>query len=329
MEAPSDAVDWLREVRHSRAVLTRPADNAVKTVVIAHAAGGQPMRLGLDAAGGAHLLVGVGGPDPREANGRSLDIKTCAYAFDDTPGYYLDLACREPDLQDLFDELLAALIPRLHDAEDPYDAVVRSLARWRELLRGRADVLTHQREMGLLAELYVLNEVARGATFDPTWWRGPLREPKDVVMPNAWIEVKAVSPAADSVRINGLAQLEDLPGLDGFLCVVDVDLDDDGAGLTCIELAESVAVRATDREVFEALLVKSQLPAGEPVPRTWRVGAVTLCPVSTVPRLVPAMFTEAVPAGVRTVTYELDRHLLGSLSLPHPRSVLAGLAGSR
>lgn len=321
--ADRGAVDWLREVRHSRAVLARPVDDAVRTAVLTHTTDGRPIRLGLDAAGRSHLLVTGGGPDPRRTSGRALEIVVRPYVFDEQPGYHVDVTCEDPNLHDLFDELVANLVPRLLGAEDPYDVVVRSLDRWRELLRGSSDSLTHRREMGLFAELYVLDRMSAGAAFDPAWWRGPLREPKDLVTPRTWAEVKAVPPAADTVRINGLTQLEDIAGLDGYLCVLDVELDDDG--VTCLELAEALEGRVTDREVFETLLVNAGLRAESADRRRWHVGDVTLCPAPAVPRIVPGMFAQPVPAGVRTVTYELDRDLLRSVSLTGAHRALAGL----
>lgn len=127
------------------------------------------------------------------------------------------------------------------------------------------------------------------------------------------------------MRINGISQLEDMVGLDGYLCVVDVEPDDDGTD--CEDLARSVRARTSDRAAFDALLITAGLRPGRPAGR-WRHGTVTLCPAHSVPRIIPSSLVVPLPAGIRAVTYDVDRSVVDAFSLARPDSVLASLGSA-
>src|SRR6185312_4793872 len=86
--------------------------------------------------------------------------------------------------------------------------VVARLRRWHDLLE-IATGMSLSKLRGLVAELLVLK--AAIARFGPSdavlGWVGPWESPQDFTLPGIWVEVKAVIPAARTVRITSSDQL--------------------------------------------------------------------------------------------------------------------------
>lgn len=283
-----------------------------------------PLRVHVSGPGRRHLLVpGEFTGSPIE--GVSLGVSGRRLVFDGTEHALLDVECRQPSLFDVFDELIVLIVERAADAGDPVDAAVTAIGDWRDLLRaGPATRLSHERELGLYAELLVLAELTAAGRFDPEWWRGPLHEAKDVVTPNAWIEVKGVGDRAETTTINGLEQLADIEGLDGYLAVVTVESDPDGTAIE--DLVELLEQRTDGADLLTERLLIAGWSAASPTQRRWASTGLRLVPAADCPRLVPESLVERAPTGVERIRYGLDLQVAGALSVRDALAVLRSLA---
>lgn len=101
-------------------------------------------------------------------------------------------------------------------------AVLRRIERWRALLEGGRRSMDAAAQRGLAAELLVLEREVLPVlpAFEAVCaWTGPDGTPQDFTLPAGLrLEVKAVRPAARTVHINGLDQLD--PGPDALELVV-------------------------------------------------------------------------------------------------------------
>ena len=91
--------------------------------------------------------------------------------------HYIDVACEEADLRDLFAIFCDDLLDRLEeDPAAPAAVCVSVLDRWRDLFNPEAGrLLGEQALVGLLAELHVLERVAdraQGSALRLVDWTG-------------------------------------------------------------------------------------------------------------------------------------------------------------
>lgn len=104
---------------------------------------------------------------------------------------------------DLFDDLLVSVLEEVASSSQPASTIASAVDRWRELLRARsATGLDVREEMGLFGELRVFEVTLGPLPVDV--WRGPLKEPKDFVLVDRFVEVKSCGPAQTTVSIHGL-----------------------------------------------------------------------------------------------------------------------------
>lgn len=317
---PMQMTDWKLELSRTWALQeVRTDDGAIHTHRLA--GGATPIRVYSDPAGKRHLLVpGPGRPAEDVTAGPALRCRVHSLDFRDGagPSTFLDVSCSDHRLFAVFDDLLASVLVEAASSGDPFRSALSKLEGWQDLLR-RLAPLSHEREMGLFAELAVLELLTAGpGTLDPTVWRGPAREAKDIVLPDAWVEVKAVGAKSVSVTVNGLDQLADVAGSAGYLAVLTVVEDEDGRTLSSV--ADALAERTTDARGFADLLVKAGW-LGSDEPRHWRVDAVDVTRAEVCPRLTPDA-VGPMPAGVGVVRYQLDLSVVRSLGVPNPAAVL-------
>lgn len=318
--------DWRTELRLTWATVgAAAAGEAVSSLRLTE--GPRPIRVFVDADGARHLLV----PGDRRAEediavGPALRYRIRSLDFGAGQETFLDLACRSPALFEVFDELLVSVIVSALASGDPLGSAMTMLERWHELLLAWVTSLGHEREMGLFAELAVLEMVtAANGVFDPMVWRGPMHEPKDLVFPLAWVEVKAVGANSRTVTINGLEQLADVPGSAGYLAVLTLVGDDDGR--TVKQLVDLLAPRSSDPLAFGDHLVAAGW-VEHPDARRWRVDGIDVVRADLCPRLTPQS-VGTVPAGVGLVRYQLDLPVVRSMRVPDGVSVLRAVGSGR
>lgn len=302
--------NWRSELRRIWAVHAPTADGAITSHELARRLG-DPFRLATDSSGARHLLIpSTVTSGPRQFVGDSLKVSGARWVFGRTPMDFLDISCPRPDLFGVFDELIVSILDEALAASDPSGVTEDVLSRWRRLLTTRAP-LSERRAMALFAELHILDVATTGRPFDPDHWRGPLNEPKDIVGPAGWIEVKAAGIRSESVTIHGLEQLDDIAGLDGTLAVVVVERDESGTDLN--ELADRLRARSLDPERFDERLAMTGYSAGV-ADAGWTVVELIASEAKLCPRMVPSDLRAALPAGIQRLNYDVSISVVRSHS---------------
>lgn len=328
MTAPHD---WLRELRHSWPLLGGGRRTEIDTAPLPLGGTGAPVRAGVDGSGARHLLVPVGEEEvrPDRVEGALL-VELRTYTFSRTPLRYVDISCARPDLFRIFDEILADVLLGANDApQAPARAALDVVGRWRALLAThRARLLTLVGQMSLVGELTVLDLVTRDEPLDISSWRGPRREPHDIVLPGFAVEVKAIGTTSTSVEIHGVHQLEP-PGVPLALVLATVAEDDSGATLP--ELVDRILARVTDRGRAVRLLTAAGFALADADHYRERFAVTDIAHVEAtdaVPRIVPKSFGEqGVPAGVDGISYSVELDALDGL-VARGEAALLGWVGA-
>lgn len=309
--------DWLRELQHSWPLLRGERRTEIATAPLPLGEAGAPVRAGIDGSGARHLLVPVGEEeirlDPVEG---ALLAEIRIYTFARVPLRYVDISCARPDLFGILDEILADVLVGVAAAPQAQArAALEVLGRWRTLLAThRARLLTLVGQMSLIGELTVLDLVTRGEPLDISWWRGPRREPHDIVLPAFAIEVKAIGATSASVEIHGVHQLEP-PGVPLALVLATVAESD--SGTTLPELVNRVLARVSDRGRAVRLLTAAGYAQADSDRYRERFAVTEIAHAEVtdaVPRIVPRSFGDAgVPTGVDGISYRIDLDVLDGL----------------
>lgn len=139
--------------------------------------------------------------------------------------WWLQVILERPELETEFTALCRDIVDFTRSgvsADGAAVAVLKRIERWRALLESGRRALDAAAQRGLAAELLVLERdvLSLLPAFDAVCaWTGPDGTPQDFTLPaGRRLEVKAVQPAARTVRINGLDQLD--PGPDALDLVV-------------------------------------------------------------------------------------------------------------
>lgn len=96
------------------------------------------------------------------------------------------------------------------EGEEPLQKLLHRYVTWQKLLQAKPlELLSFEKQKGLLGELIYLNELMENEKEENaiTVWTGPDGSDQDFVFKDTWTEVKAVSLAAESIRISSLEQL--------------------------------------------------------------------------------------------------------------------------
>ncbi len=314
MTAPRD---WLRELSHSWPLLQGERRTEIATAPLPLGDAATPVRAGVDGTGARHLLVPVGDEEIRlEPVEGALLAEVRTYTFASVPRRYVDISCSRPDLFRILDEILSDILVGVADAPHaPAHAALHVLEHWRTLLATRrARLLTLVGQMSLVGELTVLDLITRGDALDISCWRGPRREPHDIVLPRLAVEVKAIGTTSTEVEIHGVHQLEP-PGVPLALVLATVAQSD--SGTTLPELVERILARATDRGRAVRLLTAAGYAQADAERYRERFAVTEIAHTEvtdTVPRIVPKSFgVSGVPAGVDGITYRIELGALDSL----------------
>jgi len=318
--------DWRLELR--RTWLTLPAASPVagqfEAAPMAESPAG-PIRVAVDETGQRVLLVPSGSIGGLPSGGPALTIEEKRYTFGTDTRNLLVVGCTDAELFGVFDEFLTSLLDEIAQSEDPALVTLAAVDEWRGLLNARTrESLTVERELGLAAELLVLEILTSDGSFDPGIWRGPLREPKDVVGPDYWVEVKGIGIRQERVTINGIDQLADVEGAaGGYLSVLMLERSDKGRSVS--EIVSVLRSRCGDRASFDALLLRSKWSDETPSDRRWSIVDEILVPGAVCPRLTRASLHDPLPVDLLDVRYDLTIRILRAHSVPGPVAELRRL----
>ncbi|MEW6225712.1 MAG: PD-(D/E)XK motif protein [Chloroflexota bacterium] len=260
-----------------------------------------------DAAARPGLLLVTGAEPPARPSLDAVDI-TCARRHDGR--WALGIWLRDITLLPLFTRLCADLVESTTNAPPAAAAslLLSRLFRWRELLESGTGPMTLSKLRGLVGELLVLERcLDQWAAADVVaGWAGPLGGPQDLVLPGRRVEVKAATPAARSVHISSVEQLDTNEEL--TLAVVTLATLAGGEGIAPNELVQRVEQRIADAGPGLAAQFRQRLDALGYLPDPlyaapmFRLDGIDFYDVAgDFPRLRKA----SVPAGDEHVTYDL------------------------
>lgn len=193
--------------------------------------------------------------------------------------------------------------------------VLARLLRWRELLE-RATGMSLTKLRGIIAELHILlGAVARFGPSEAVFaWVGPYEAPQDFTLPGVWLEVKATTPSARTVRITSADQLIAAGPL--YLAVLTLaSLLPTDDGITVANLVANIERQLpggrageTGTELYRRLGALGCDPGAEYARLPFRLESSLFYEVIPgFPRLVP----EDLAAGIAEVRYDLE---LGALA---------------
>jgi hypothetical protein len=264
----------------------------------------------VDSEGSRHLLVPVpvGTPVVADRHSRSVTLQRRELIVDGERRFFIDVACHEPELDDLFERLAADMCEQI--SAKPSDFLLipaRTLVRWRRLFETGREPLSPGQLAGVFGELWVLREMV---AVDPLrrvdHWKGPDNAIHDFRRGRIAVEVKT-STARNGrlVEIHGAEQLDAAPYEKLALAYIRLRESADGMRLSDLltELREAGVDSVELQRRLDALGVSddTDTPSYEVHEETWF--SVT----EDFPKIVPGSFkTGVVPEGVQSLNYRLD-----------------------
>ncbi len=297
-----------------RVAAARRAGGAVATLDLPVATYAGPAALGLDGRGDHHLLLPVDDDHAVVADGRSAHVRvdTRPLVIDGRRRRFVDVVCHRPDLFDVFDEMVVALLQGVAEHPDGVgDVVERVLRQWRELLRPSDGILGERELRGLIGELLVLELLAEAGLVGGVdlVWTGPDRAVHDFSLGRRRrVEVKTVGVRGSTVTIHGLDQLH--PSRDRELVLVMVRLEAAADGRSLPEIVTALETEVADTPGLRRQLAKAgyaEADAERYRDRRYTRSNLYAWNVETdFPRLDIDSFKTVVPHEVVGVEYELD-----------------------
>lgn len=307
-EASESSFSLIEDGPLARGLRMRDSDVAAAGGYVSHA---------VDALGRRHLLIPLAADQQPIADRHSQGISISPRDLEDAKGRtrYIDVACEEADLRDLFAIFCDDLLDRLEaDPAAPAAVCVSVLDRWRDLFNPKPGrLLGEQALVGLLAELHVLEQIAgRDVSSALRLWTGPDRARADFTGRLAALEVKATTNRERAtVAIHGMQQLDQGTLEDIYLYVEQFERVPVGGdsvpdavrrllagGLSRTEVLSSlsaVGYLESDREAYS--LFRFELTAT----RTFRASTPGF------PRLIPSSLVDpSLAARIHEVRYSID-----------------------
>lgn len=255
----------------------------------------------------------------KEKKPRLNGISIIDYAPEGSDKKRLILSLRQAEHREVFYRLCTDVLEATQECKDPASALhvmLRRTWRWHQLLRGERDGrLSPEAQKGLIGELECLANVVL-PHFSPSeamsFWEGPEGLPKDFVIGESCVEVKARRGAARPfVSISSEHQL-DLAGFQHlFLYVLDLSsaaVSDEGSFTLndyvgrVLQLIHSQDPGAV--EIFETKLLEVGYQKEDDYSdRYWlRLGAQAY----QVSGEFPSIVDSSLPASVTDVSYKID-----------------------
>jgi hypothetical protein len=240
----------------------------------------------------------------------------------------LILSLRQAEHREIFYRLCTDVLEATEQCKDPASALhvmIRRTWRWHQLLRGERDGrLSPEAQKGLIGELECLTKIVL-PNYTPaeamTFWEGPAGLPKDFVIGESCIEVKARRGAARPfVSISSEHQLDQAGFQNLYLYVVDLSptaVTDDGSfnlnDYVDQAYQQIYSIDPGAVEIFETKLLEiGYQKEDDYTDRYWLLlGAQAYQVEESFPRIVDS----SLPIGVSDVVYKIDLGELNNYSL--------------
>lgn len=284
--------------------------NSLMTRCIGVQACGQDVRLGLDAFGLKHLLVPMSeSTTVKDLDSAGVSLGKRELLVADSSHLYLDMHCRQPQLNLVFERLVEDVVTRLAaDATTPVRTCRTALNEWRALLRAAGQTVARDVVIGLVGELEVLRLLAeRDAALALATWRGPDAGVHDFACGGRVLEVKATSSVdGNFVSISNLDQLD--PSLVERLDLVVVHVREDDTAPSLDERIDGLLQMGLDRQLLLEKVAEAGYvyEAGVTERDRYRVRSLHAWAVEEgFPGLRRSDLSEARAKGVSKVRYEL------------------------
>lgn len=164
----------------------------------------------------------------------------------------LELQLLQSSYEEEYLHLCWDIITYSNKAENAVEAMIRRYTSWQKLLQyAKEGSLSFSRQKGLLGELLFLKESFATIGYEATIksWTGPDGSDQDFLFEKTWSEVKAVSLAAESVKISSFEQLKQ--EIDGELTVYVLERTNPGDNSVVLpDLVEQIRDILSEDEVL-------------------------------------------------------------------------------
>jgi len=125
--------------------------------------------------------------------------------------YILEIRLTHISYEDVYLRLCWDMIDASRTADNPKRSFVNRFLLWQKLLQYmKNDVMSFQRQKGLLGELLYLEDLLMDGGYEPglNSWIGPEGSDQDFIFEETWSEVKTIAMASEVVTISSLQQLD-------------------------------------------------------------------------------------------------------------------------
>jgi putative PD-(D/E)XK family protein DUF4420 len=242
----------------------------------------------------------------------SLQVSISKFNISDTAGQFIELVCRQSDLETVFAELAEEILRRVEQGETPASASVATISEFKSLLDsdGVRSKATLAEVQGLLAELLHLKRLTRYSTEAVKLWLGPTGDRNDFRGGDIAIEVKSSSRASNPVLISSIDQLELPEGDQLFLARYILDRNDAG-GLTIARLYHDLISTGVNSRILAQRL--AEIGYDETTEIQWNrfgfnpQGTHIFRVTNGFPCLNSSAFVGGrIPSGIQSIKYEID-----------------------
>lgn len=238
------ALHW-RKLRDSRASETTLGIPSVELDVIT--ANGNA-RLALGNEGEPRLLLPVNHHDqmPDIGKGAGLRLDDSTFKIKRETVRFIDFVCTDPELEKVFGDVVNEVLTRVSDGLHPSMAVQNVIVEFRDLLKKqRTDAPQQEIIIGLIGELWFLNQLLEQSASSWQAWQGPSGGRHDFLAGNMAIELKAALRKQQQViEINAIDQLQEPANGDLFL--IYIELEENASGELSVPVLFDKALKLSD-----------------------------------------------------------------------------------
>jgi hypothetical protein len=290
------------------------------------------LQCALDSNNHRHLLIALSPKEDslHDSQSRGLSVRTRELVTQgqDVAARYLDVECQDAGGYPALDLIGGELGDGLFDgAKPPHEIVKRTIAKWRRFWSDLPkDALSREQFLGLFGELWFLSfwlSPRVGAAEAVERWRGPYGARHDFEWKGKSIEIKATSSTRGRIHIiNGIEQL--LPPENGDLLFFSLRVREEAGAANSLPSLVSICrnLFGSDSDSlsrFDMGLARAGYsPAHEEeYNKTFlRIAEEVIFAVQDdFPSIIESRFAAGIPAGVETVTYEINLNAFNHLQL--------------